>query len=230
MATGRPLARLLLRGSLLLIATLTLWRLVLPVPLLAALRVCEDGTLRLAASASNPISVESSGDWTFRIPVAGAKIAAVEFSVSRSDLILFTFSLPLYCALALAVPVGNSGVRPLVYGAAAVFAIEVFSLLGFTEIMAQSVLSKMEPSAVALGPWPREFGTYLLTQVIPFAAPLLIMVACHRELRRRIFPRELSEPVPNLATSPHPSPPEPAARRKREPRQKNRPWRSSRPQ
>lgn len=192
MAAPRPLGRLLLRGSLLLTAILILWWLALQTPMLAILRVCEDVTLRLVGSEpGDPISVEPSGDWTFRIPVGHpsptAKIASIEFSMSRSDVVLFTFSLPLYCALALAVPVQKSALRALLYGAAAVLAIEVFSLLGFVEITAQSLLSQMDPSARGLAPWPRDFSSYLLTQVIPFAAPLVIAVASSRELRRQIF-------------------------------------------
>ncbi len=182
----------MLRGSLVLAATLIVWWLALQTPMLAILGACEDVTLRLSASApGDPISVESSGDWTFRIPVSHpsptAKIASIEFSMSRSDLVLFTFSLPLYCALTLAVPVHKSALRSLLSGAVAVMAIEVFSLFGFIQITAQVVLAQMDPSASGLPPWPRDFCSYLLTQVIPFAAPFLTAVASSSELRRQVF-------------------------------------------
>jgi hypothetical protein len=71
--------------------------------------------------------------------------------------------------------------------------IEILSLLAFIQITAHSVVAQMQPGTAGIGPWPREFGNYLLTQVIPFAAPILIGVMGNRELRFRVFPQGLSD-------------------------------------
>ena len=203
MPTRSRLAGLLLRGSLLMIGVLTLWRLALQTPLLAMLRTSEDVALRLLGSDSgDPIAVETSGDWTFQVPVAApasgranpAEIRSVEFSISRSDLVLFTFSLPVYCAIAWIVPVSRAGLRALFWGAGIVALVEVLSLLGFIEITAHSVATQMEHIAAGSNKWPSEFGNYLLTQVIPFAAPVLIAVISRRDLRSQVFPEGLVKP------------------------------------
>lgn len=203
MSTRSRFAKLFLRGSLLLIGMLTLWWLVLRTPMLAMLRISEDATLRLmGANPGDPISVEPSGDWTFRVPVAppasvgrsdAASIGSIEFSISRSDLVLFTFSLPVYCAIALIAPLSRSSWRALLWGAGIVMIIQVFSLLGFIEITAHSVLAQMEHAAPGEGKWLGGFGNYLLTQVIPFAAPVVVAVISHRDLYSKVFPRDLPE-------------------------------------
>lgn len=207
MPAGRSWGGLLLRGSLLLTGMLIFWWLALQTPMLAMLRLSEDVSLRLLGSDSeDPISVEPSGDWTFRVPVDApqeakpgpdrtTRIASIEFSMSRSDLVLFTFSLPVYCAIVLAVPISRSSLRALICGAGIVGLVEVLSMLGFIEISAHSVVAQMQTASASVGHWPREFGNYLLTQVVPFAAPVLIALTSHRELRSRIFPSGLSEPA-----------------------------------
>lgn len=206
MPTNRGGVRFLLRGSLLVTGMLTLWWLALQTPLLAVLRLSEDLTLRLVHSGSaNPISVEASGDWTFWVPVEPSQpspaaypagINSIEFSMSRSDLVLFTFSLPMYCAIALAAPLARSSLRALISGAAIVTIIEILSMLGFIEITAHSVLLQMLSPTADTSRWPSHFANYLLTQVIPFAAPVLVAVASRRELRSCVIPHGLFDPTP----------------------------------
>ena len=196
MLTGRSLGQFLLRGSLLLVGILSLWWLALQTPLLEFLRLSEELMLNIA--------VEPSGDWTFRVPVEDsaqnataaypARIHSITFSMPRSDVVLFTFSLPVYWAIVIAALVRRSDLRGLIWGSALVVMIEVFSLLGFVEIAAHSVLAKMHPASNWLGAWPREFGNYLLMQVIPFVAPVLVAVMSHRELRAQVFPQESKLP------------------------------------
>jgi hypothetical protein len=62
-------------------------------------------------------------------------------------------------------------------------------LLEFIQITAHSVMARMQPGTAGIGTWPNQFGSYLLTQVIPFAAPILIGVIGNRELRFRVFPQ-----------------------------------------
>src|ERR1700680_1297479 len=131
MFTPEPQVRFLLRGSALLIAMLALWWLALRSPMLFLLRLSESAALRLLpnADSTEPIAVDSSGDWNFRMPVEDTrretirkngpvKFQTVEFTIPRPDVVLFTFSLPVYWAMVLAVPMGRSGIRALIWGTA----------------------------------------------------------------------------------------------------------------
>jgi hypothetical protein len=172
--------------------------------MLAFLCFSEDITMRLVNSNAASISVEPSGDWRFLFPVdprgdttpaRPTPITSIEFSMSRSDLLLFTFSLPLYCGIALAAPISRACLRPLFFGAGVVILIELLSLLALIDITAHSVTVQMELGPTGFGAWPTELAEYLLIQVIPFAAPVVIAVASHRELRLRIFAHGPSRPV-----------------------------------
>jgi hypothetical protein len=188
-----PQVQFLLRGSLLLAAMLTLWWLILLNPLLLFLRIAADIPLGWlpGATSADPIRVEPSGDWTCRIPVqaagAGMRIRSIEFTVPRSDVILFTFSLPVYWAIVLAAPAARKAVRPLLWGTALVAAVEVLALVLFVVIAAQTVVAGMRPEADALGHWWREFGNYLTVNVVPPVAPFLIGLSLLPELRSSIF-------------------------------------------
>jgi hypothetical protein len=129
MLTLKPQLRYLLRASALFIAMLALWWLVLRPPMLFLLRVTESVALRLLANAASaePISVNPAGDWDFRVPVEDTqretirkdgpvKFRAIEFAMPRPDVVLFTFSVPAFWAMALAAPVGRSGIRALIWG------------------------------------------------------------------------------------------------------------------
>jgi hypothetical protein len=201
MLTLRPHARFLLRSSVLLIGMLGLWWFVLRAPMLFLLRESETVVLRLLSSngSKEPITEDPSGDWSFRIPVDNTERAlsrdtgpvrfrAIEFTIARADVVLFTFSVPVYWAIALAAPGVRSALRPLLWGTAVMAVVEVISLLALVEIGAHAAIAQIRPSVDGLDAWLREFGNDLIVGVIPFAAPVLAAVAFHPGLRSQIFP------------------------------------------
>src|SRR5437899_11673905 len=102
MPPHNPLARFLLRGSMLMIVFLLVWWFGLLNPLLFLLRSSTELFGNLISVSETP-----SGDWSFTIPVevvvanspqssGPAKIHSVAFDVPRADVITFTFSLPVF--------------------------------------------------------------------------------------------------------------------------------------
>lgn len=188
-----PQVRYSLRAGALFIAMLALWWLALRTPMLYLLRVSESVALRLLANSNStePIQVDPCGDWNFRVPVEDAdskvKFRAIEFTMERPDLVLFTFSVPVFWAMVLAAPLGRSGVRALLWGTALVSLIEVLSLLAQVEMTAYGAAAQLHLSADGLAEWSRNVASRLVVGVIPFAAPVLAAVGLHRELRSQIF-------------------------------------------
>jgi hypothetical protein len=72
MPLNKSATSFLLRGSLLLVAFLTLWWLALRSPMLFLLRVSAEVPLRLLAGSAASLTVDPAGDWAFRLPVADA--------------------------------------------------------------------------------------------------------------------------------------------------------------
>ncbi|MDP8991416.1 MAG: hypothetical protein M3N41_15205 [Acidobacteriota bacterium] len=157
--------------------------------------------LRLLSNADSaePIAVDALGDWNFHIPIedtqgqtiqesGSVKFGNIEFTIPRQDVVLFTFSVPVYWAIVLATPVGRSAIRALLWGTALVFMVEVLCLLVQVEIVAYASAAQMHLEADGLGTWSREFGSRLVVSVIPFAVPVVAAVAFHRDLRSQIFP------------------------------------------
>jgi hypothetical protein len=207
--TLKPQVRFLLRSSALLTGMLALWWFALQPPMLFLLRVSESVALRLLSSSGSaePIAEDPSGDWNFRVPVedtqsemtgaanpvAGSgtgpvKFRAIEFTIPQADVVLFTFSLPVYWAIILAVPGARPSFRALLWGTVVISSVEVLSLMALVEITAYAVVAQWHPPAGALAAWSREAGTNLVVGVIPFAAPVLTAVALHPGLRAQIFP------------------------------------------
>jgi len=189
----KPQVRYSLRASVLFTAMLALWWLELRTPMLFLLRVSESVALRLLANSNStePIAVDAAGDWNFRVPVedtnGAVKFRAIEFTMARPDLVLFTFSVPVFWAMVLAAPLGRSGIRALIWGTALVALIEVLSLLAQVEMTAYGAAAELHLSADGLAEWSRNFGNRLVIGVVPFAAPVLAAVGLHRELRSQIF-------------------------------------------
>ena len=184
---------------------LALWWFALQSPMLFALEGAESVALRLLSSpgSKEPVELDPSGDWNFRVPVedtqretnpasgkggAPTKFRAIEFTIPRSDVVLFTFSVPVFWAIVLGAPLGKSSARALLWGTAVVAVVEVFSLLTLVEITAYAVVAQLHPSADGLAAWARDVGDKIVVGVIPFAAPVLVAVALHRDLRSQIFP------------------------------------------
>jgi hypothetical protein len=202
MPPASPQARFLLRGSLLLVALLTLWQLVLRQPLLYLLRGPTELCLRLwpGESSDQPLSVAASGDWNFQIPVSGSAakvpgaagasgpmaIRSIEFSIAYQELYPFTFSVPVFWAVLLAAPGGYRNIRALIWGTLLILLVETVSLSVFAEITARHTAEQWYPAA-PLTAWGLAVGNYLVRSVIPYTAPFLIALVLLADLRGQIL-------------------------------------------
>jgi hypothetical protein len=129
-----------------------------------------------------------------------AKFRSIDFTVPRSDLMVFTFGLPVYWAIALAAT--PRGFGALIKGSVLLAAIEILSLLGFVKCEAWSVMAQLHSSSSGLAQWSLELGNYLTANIIPDAAPFLIAVSLHRQLRSQIFPSGPSPAAPADSSAP----------------------------
>ena len=198
MAAGSPHGRFLLRGSALLIVLLAVWWFCLLNPLLFLLRGSAElfGGAVFGSPAGHLVTETPSGNWSLRIardveiPAASGavRIHSIDFDMARADLVAFTFSLPVYWAIALAAPGIRRNARPLLAGTLLVAALEVALLLAFMEISARNVAAQLSQSQDGLLKWALRLGDYLVVNVIPFAGPFLIATALHRDLRQRALP------------------------------------------
>ena len=199
----KPQTRFLLRGSALLVGLLSLWWFLLLSPMLYMLKG--------AAGAFLLIQENPSGDWTLRVPLektlpatpqqpVAQQVHSIDFDMPRSDVIAFTFSLPVYWAIILAAPGLRRNLRPLLAGTAVMAAVELAMFLAFAEISARNTAAQLAGGADAVGKWARQFGEYLLASVLPYATPFVVALSLHRGLRAEILP--WSNAVEALATAP----------------------------
>lgn len=172
--------KFLLRASVLLVAMLVMWWLVLVNPLLFVLRASAALPFAFLTGSSASIAA-GAAQWDFRIPIG---LQAISFSIPRSDVVVFTFSLPVYWAIALA---SRTRVRSLLIGTLIMEAIEVLSLIAFAALIGHSVAAQRALSYSSFARWFTEFANYLLVDVIPFLAPVLLAVVLDRDLRSRMF-------------------------------------------
>jgi hypothetical protein len=197
----KPQTRFLLRGSALLVAMLSLWWFLLLSPVLYVLKG--------AAGVFLPIQENRSGDWTLRVPLemtlpatprqpVAQQVRSIEFDMPRSDVIAFTFSLPIYWAILLAAPGVRRNLRPLLVGTALMAAVELAMLLVFAQISAHNQAAQLAGSEDAAGRWARRLGEYLIATVLPYATPFVVALSLHRELRGEIFPwnKDVETPPP----------------------------------
>jgi hypothetical protein len=214
----KPQTRFLLRGSALLVGLLSLWWFLLLSPMLYVLRG--------AAGAFLLIQENPSGDWTLRVPLektlpatpqqpVAQQVHSIDFDMPRSDVIAFTFSLPVYWAIILAAAGVRRNLRPLLVGTAVMAAVELAMLLVFAEISARNTAAQFAGGEDAVGKWARQFGEYLLASVLPYATPFVVALSLHRGLRAEIFPWS------NAVEAPASAPPVSRAQKRRSKR--NRP-------
>ena len=200
MPAARSQVYFLARGSALLVALLALWWFLFLSPLRFLLRESVQifGSLVFGVSSSEIVTESQSGSWTFRIPVEAVipnspehpgptRIHSIDFDVAYSDLNAFTFSLPVYWAIMLAAPGLRHNIRPLIWGTILMAMLEIVLLLVFVEISARNVVGQLAQSLDGWTKWWLHFGDYLVVNVIPYAAPFLIAIPLHPELRRQIF-------------------------------------------
>ncbi len=208
MLVGSSKTRFLLKGSALLILFLIVWWFLLLDPLLFLLRVSvEDlGSLIFGTDSRGLIQETGSKDWSFRIPMElttapsvrqslPPQVRAIEFDIVRSDLIAFTFSLPVFWAIHLAASGLHRGRRQLFAGTIAVAALEIVLLLVFVEISARGVAEQITQSQGDAEKWVLRFIGYLVADVIPYIGPFGIALAVNRDLRSHVFGLELRRKV-----------------------------------
>lgn len=182
--------RFLLRGSVLLIGVLTLWWFALVGPMLYLLQA--------GAGVFLQIEETPSSGWTVSVPIEiilpatpqqplARQLRSIEFDMARSDAITFTFSLPVYWAIILAAPGVKRNLRPLLLGSAVMAAVELALLLAFAYITAREGAAQMSGAEDAAGMWIRHLGVYLVASVLPYAAPFVVALSLHRELREQVF-------------------------------------------
>jgi hypothetical protein len=191
-------AGFLLRGSALLVVLLLLWWFVLLNPMLFLLRGSVEICWSLLFTGEKLITELSSGDWSLRVPLEATipdspghpgptEIHSIEFDVARSDMMTFTFSLPVYCAIVLAAPGIRRSLRPLILGTILVAVLEIILFLAFAEISAHHAAGQLSGQQSDISKWFLRFGDYLVIDAVPYAAPFVIALCLHRELRCRMF-------------------------------------------
>jgi len=185
-----PQTRFLLRGSALVIGLLTLWWFVLVGPMLYM--------LKSAAGSFVWIQENPSGDWTLRVPLektlpvtsqrsVPVQIHSIDFDMLRSDVITFTFSLPVFWAIILAAPRPRRNLGPLLWGTAVMSMVELILLLLFAQITAHNAASQLAGAQDTSGKWIRHLGEYLVVNVLPYAVPFVVALSLHRDLRGQVF-------------------------------------------
>ncbi len=115
------------------------------------------------------------------------QIHSIYFDIPRSDVITFTFSLPVYWAIVLATPGLRRNLRDLLLGTACMCAAELALLLVFARITAVGAACQLAGGGDATGKWIRNFGVYLVVNVLPYAIPFIVALSLHRDLRREVF-------------------------------------------
>jgi hypothetical protein len=186
-----PQTRFLLRGSALLICLLTIWWFVLLGPMLYL--------LKSAAGSFLSIEENSSGACTLRVPFettlpptpqqsASRQIRSIDIHMTRGDLNMFIFSLPVYWAIILAAPNTRRNLRPLVLGTIVMSVAEIALLLGYAEITAFSAASQLT-GAGQVTEWVRQVAFYLVVNVFPYAVPFIVALSLHRGLYGEVFRR-----------------------------------------
>jgi hypothetical protein len=182
--------RFLLRGSALLAGGLALWWFFLAGPMLYLLSGAVGSFVLMQ---KNP-----TGDYTLRVPFEASlpatpenptpqKIRSIDFDMPRSDAITFTFSLPVFWAIMLAAPGVRRNHMPLLLGTAVMAFIELAMLLTFAHITAWNAVAQMAGEVDAGEKWVRAVGDYLITNVFPYVAPVIVAMLVHSELRKEIF-------------------------------------------
>jgi hypothetical protein len=194
-----PQTAFLMRGSALLITLLSLWWFVLSVPMLAALRFTVENTggLFFGGRSVDLVHENPGGDWTFHVPFEAtipatpeqpaSRIDSVDFDLVRKDVHAFTFSLPVFWAVMLAAPNLRRSLRRILTGTAVMAVLELLLLMLLVDINARNTVAQITHTGGAFEKWLLKTGEYFVVGVIPFAAPFVLALACHPDLRRQIL-------------------------------------------
>lgn len=210
MPSERLQARLLARGSAMLVLCLGLWWFALREPFLAGLHASVQAVGWLAGPEVT--GETTSGDWSLRVPLERAvpnpaapsgllQLHSIEFEIKRSDLFMFTFSLPVFWALMLAVPGARRHIRSFLAGTVLNVAVEVALFFALAETTAYRSAAGLSGQPGAQTKWLLDVSDYLISGVIPYSAPFVIAICLHPGLRAYLFGREM-EPQAEAANDP----------------------------
>jgi hypothetical protein len=187
-----------MRGSVLLIGMLAFWWWVLLGPLLIVMQYAGGFALGAVHGGSGEVvTVTPEGDWSLTIPLEAtvqnapdhpglSQIHSVEFTVPRSQMAGFTFSLPVFWAIVLAAPGMRSKLRTLGWGSLLMVVVEIVLLLLFVSVTAHQTAGQLAQQQGDFEKWLLRVGNYLVSGVIPYLAPFVMAISLHPELRAQI--------------------------------------------
>jgi hypothetical protein len=195
----KPPTRFLMRGSVLLILTLALWWWVLLGPLLFLMQGAGGFALSVFHGGSGEVvTVTPEGDWNLVVPLEAtvqnapdhpglSQIHSVEFTVPRSQMAGFTFSLPVFWAIVLAAPGMRTKLRTLGWGTLTMAGVEILLLLVFVSVTAHQTAGQLAQQQGDFEKWLLRVGNYMVSGVVPYLAPFLMAIWLHPELRAEIM-------------------------------------------
>jgi len=201
-------ARFLARASVAIIGISALWWFLLLPPLLSVLKGSAE-LLAALAFRDTPCELvtETIPDaWHVCLPTqatvknaAGAgftRLSSIEFDMPRTDVYIFTFGLPVFCALMMAAARRGRWWRELVTGAVLTELLEVILFLLFLKTFAYGASSGHD----AMSSWFVRFSQYFEVNVMPDVAPFLIALTVNGELRGKVVGWMSADP-PGAASS-----------------------------
>src|ERR1051326_7911843 len=206
----RPQFRFLVRASLLLIAMLALWGAVLLDPLRAALRVSTAVAIWLIPGDGSmaDVSIQPNGDWSLRLPMpesiarqepvqqmfgrtskaaAPIKVRSLKLVIEGKYPVLFLAGLPFYWELILASGWTLRRGRLLLEGSGVLFALAVVSLVFY---VIRAAIKNVHLVTGGAAGFLLDCGEYLVTNVVPYLAPLLLALYLDVDLRSLVFTHE----------------------------------------
>ena len=203
----RPHLRYLLRVVLLVAPLLALWWTALLGPLLGALRFSTEMVFRacIPADFSAQVLIEPDGNWFFRIPVPQAiarrdeiqrlfgrvspaspyvKVRSMRLAIPGTDASLFLVSLPFFWAIVCAAGWTRRTWRALAAGTG-ILLLTAVALMTFDVVRAFVVTTRLTTGAFIAA--LLQSGDFVVRNVIPYLAPVLLALLLDANLRSLIF-------------------------------------------
>ena len=183
-----------------MVATVLAWWTLLSGPLLYLLHYPVALVLwPLPGPSGSPVQVSEAGDWSFRVPIWGrhdnlqplfgsdsghVKVRSAKIVVGRDQVLVFTLAFPIYWAVILTAPATYRRWRVWLVGDAILAVVATGSLLLFAVYTINRQLHLLSsPTWI----WILGYAEYVTYYAIPYAAPLVVAVLLHEELRQQIF-------------------------------------------
>ncbi len=210
-----PQLRFLLYALLWFTAALAIWWMLLLNPMLSALRAASELFLRfLPAGEVAQITIQPDGNWLLRMPLPESigklestqkffghdrqdgkpvKVRSVTLPMASEFPALFTVGLPLFWALWAAAPYGPNSLQAMLLGSIALGIAGVISLVIHAFCAAAVVLHFNPPGIEG---FLLQVGDFIVLDVIPYAAPILLAIGLNRGIQRLVFEGAGATPQP----------------------------------